>query len=73
MTLEAGLLILIACLIAVIVRVTMRIIRRDDPVKVHFAKCSGDCGKKVMLIGRRQQYGECVFCARCQININGTR
>ncbi len=63
---EAGFFILILCLLAVITCLAVRIVRADDNLmEIHIVKCSGDCGKKVMLVGRRQEFGECVFCAKC--------
>jgi len=38
---------------------------RDDPVKVRFYPCAGDCGARVMTIGWRPMFGDVLMCAKC--------
>jgi len=60
--------VLILCAVAIAISKAY-----DDkpPIAVQFVKCSGECGREVMLIGRKRRFGECVFCKQCESIIKG--
>jgi len=66
---NAEIILALGWLIAVAIIIAIK--PRDKPVAVSFVPCDGCCGARVMLVGRKRGYGECVWCVRCWARIDG--
>jgi hypothetical protein len=66
---SATAILAIGWLIAMAIVIAIR--PRDKAVAVSFVPCDGCCGARVMLVGRKRGYGECVSCVRSWAEIDG--